>query len=599
VTQLRDYRRSIAVLIQTGVRATPGWMALSVVLQAVTGVSNGLLPFSFGLFTNAIVRHDHSELVLAVFLASGLWAIGWSSVALALSSSSIVAQRADLYLAGRIAELVNDAPGLEHFERPDYLQELDLLTQNRRLISSAPQQLLNILMQLIRTGVMVGIVATVNPWFLLLPIAGIAPFLADSFSARYRQRSDNALSEDARLANAFFERAATAGPAKELRLFGLGPELLQRHHDLTERIITRTSRAGFVAMGVGAAGWFVFAGGFVAATVSTVIRAVHGEASIGDVVMVVALVQGIQLNLGALTASAGQLLMSRRTALRYIWLENHTRQSLRPVGTGDIPVPSRISDGIDFDAVSFTYPGTDEPVLRDVSLRLPAGAAVAIVGENGAGKTTLVKLLSRMYAPTTGVIRVDGNDLADFDVVEWRERLTATFQDFARYELRAGSTVGVGDLPRHEDDAAVRDALERAGAVDVLDRLDAGLDTQLGRSFVTGRELSGGEWQKFALGRGRMRADPLLLVLDEPTSSLDAPTEHALFERYIAAARATAATAGTITILVSHRFSTVRIADLIVVVADGSITEFGTHAELMALGGTYAELFRLQSAAYA
>lgn len=237
-------------------------------------------------------------------------------------------------------------------------------------------------------------------------------------------------------------------------------------------------------------------------------------------------------------------------------------------------------------------------MLRDVSLHVPAGATVAIVGDNGAGKPTLVKLLCRFYDPTEGAIRVDGIDLTRIDPVKWRERLSAGFQDFSKFELIARETVGVGRLDAVGDEEAVADALERAAANDVISALPAGFDTQLGKSFVGGAELSGGQWQKLALGRAMMRPDPVLLVLDEPTAALDAQTEHALFERYAGAARRAGAAKGAITVLVSHRFSTVRMADLIVVIDGARVAETGTHDQLMASGGLYAELFELQARAY-
>ena len=251
-----------------------------------------------------------------------------------------------------------------------------------------------------------------------------------------------------------------------------------------------------------------------------------------------------------------------------------------------------------FDDVSFTYPGTDRPVLRDVAFTIPAGTVVAVVGENGAGKSTLVKLLTRMYEPTSGRILVDGADLAEIDVLRWRQRLSAAFQDFARLELVAQESVGAGDLPRLEDAPAVLAALERAGGTDVVDELPARLATQLGSRWDGGVDLSTGQWQKVALGRALMREDPLVTFFDEPTASLDAPTEHALFARYADAARSGSA-AGMITVLVSHRFSTVRAADLIVVVADGRVSEVGSHDELMEREGLYAELYTLQARSYA
>jgi ATP-binding cassette subfamily B protein len=238
-------------------------------------------------------------------------------------------------------------------------------------------------------------------------------------------------------------------------------------------------------------------------------------------------------------------------------------------------------------------------VLDDVSLSLPAGAVVAIVGENGAGKTTLVKLLAKMYEPTSGSIFVDDTPLARMRADEWRSRMAGAFQDFFRFEFRARHSVGLGDVPRVDDELAVMAAVDRAGTVDVIERLPSGLDTQLGATWPGGAELSFGQWQKLAVARGFMRDRPLLLILDEPTAALDAETEHALFERYSAAAHGAADNdSGRITILVSHRFSTVRMADLIVVLDGARVVEVGTHEQLMNKRGQYADLYGIQAAAY-
>jgi ATP-binding cassette subfamily B protein len=236
-------------------------------------------------------------------------------------------------------------------------------------------------------------------------------------------------------------------------------------------------------------------------------------------------------------------------------------------------------------------------VLDDVNLALPAGAVVAIVGENGAGKTTLVKLLAKMYEPTSGRILIDRTDLARIPAADWRARLAGAFQDFFRFEFRARHTVGVGDVPRLDDERAVVTAVSRAGAEDVVVRLTSGLETQLGATWPGGVEVSFGQWQKLALARGFMRDRPLVLVLDEPTAALDAETEHALFERYAAAVRGDGSD-GRITILVSHRFSTVRMAGLIVVLDGARVVEMGTHDALMAKRGQYAQLYGIQAAAY-
>jgi ATP-binding cassette subfamily B protein len=281
---------------------------------------------------------------------------------------------------------------------------------------------------------------------------------------------------------------------------------------------------------------------------------------------------------------------------RLAWLEDYAASV---AAAGDLPVPAMLRRGIRLDHVSFAYPGTTRVVLDDVSLTLPVGAVVAIVGENGAGKTTLVKLLAKMYEPTSGAIFVDDTPLERMPAGEWRARLAGAFQDFFRFEFRAGHTVGLGDVLRLDDEPAVVAAVDRAGASDVVAGLKSGLDTQLGPTWPNGAELSFGQWQKLALARGFMRDQPLLLVLDEPTAALDAETDHALFERYAAAARgANDSASGRITILVSHRFSTVRMADLIVVLDGARLVEVGTHDELMAKNGQYSELYKIQAAAY-
>jgi ATP-binding cassette subfamily B protein len=279
---------------------------------------------------------------------------------------------------------------------------------------------------------------------------------------------------------------------------------------------------------------------------------------------------------------------------RLAWLEDYVASL---TAHADLTVPAALKDGIRFDNVSFAYPGTERFVLKDVSLTLPAGSVVAIVGENGAGKTTLIKLLSKFYEPTSGTILIDGQPLGRMAPDLWRERLAGAFQDFFRFELRARYSIGLGDLPRMEETEPVAIAVDRAGARDVVMRLSRGLDTQLGPAWPDGVDVSFGQWQKIALARGFMRDSPLLLLLDEPTAALDAETEHALFERYSAAARSENPS-GRITILVSHRFSTVRMADLIVVLDGARVVEVGTHEQLLARPGTYSQLYGIQAAAY-
>jgi ATP-binding cassette subfamily B protein len=340
----------------------------------------------------------------------------------------------------------------------------------------------------------------------------------------------------------------------------------------------------------------VFSVGYVASVLLVVQGVIRHRGQPGDVVLAITLAAQVNTQVSIGLGLVYNLQGMAKIIGRYHWLKQLVAgdQRIQP----DRPTPSRATEGLVFDNVTFRYPGTDSVVLGGANLEFPVGSTVAIVGENGAGKTTLVKLLCRFYEPQEGRILLDGVDIRRFDIGEWRERIASGFQDFARFELIAQQTVGVGDLPNLDSAPAVEGALERAHAEDMIGRLDQGLSTQLGKSYAEGTELSGGQWQKLALGRAMMREQPLLLVLDEPTSALDAQAEHELFERYAENAKRVGAATGAITLFVSHRFSTVRMADLILVVADGKVKESGSHAELMRLGGLYAELYELQASAY-
>jgi ATP-binding cassette subfamily B protein len=396
------------------------------------------------------------------------------------------------------------------------------------------------------------------------------------------------------LARHLFTIATTAPPGKEVRVTGIGERLITDRRWAWECWYRPVATARWGSALWHALAWAIFGLAYVGAVVF-VSSGLRAPAS--AVLLVLAAGARLSAYIGATVGEIGFLRGfwmdgSRRLA----WLEDYAASL---AAAGDLPVPAVLHRGIRFDHVSFTYPGTSRLVLDDVSVTLPVGAVVAIVGENGAGKTTLVKLLAKMYEPSSGSILLDDTPLARVAACDWRERLAGAFQDFFRFEFRAGHTVGLGDVPRMDNEQAVVAAVDRAGAGDVVARLRFGLDTQLGPTWPSGVELSFGQWQKLALARGFMRDQPLLLVLDEPTAALDAETEHALFERYAAAARGSSESdRGRVTILVSHRFSTVRMADLIVVLDGARLVEVGTHDELMAKGGQYSELYRIQAAAY-
>jgi ATP-binding cassette subfamily B protein len=565
------------------------------VAGAVTSV---LYPLGFALVINASLRHQRYGVILGVGAVAVLFTLSWVLAMLAGTAGATLSDKTSVYLTARAAEQVNSVTGVDHLERPAYRTELELLQQNLRPLGNGARQMLVMVQILVRTVAIVVILALVFPPLAVLPLFAIAPLAGERVSVWLRQRADERLAPDRRLADELFELATSSGPANELRVFGVTGALRDRHRSLAQAVNTQTTRAAVVGGVCGAAGWIVFAAAFVAGIAAVVVQATHGHASVGSVVLAVTLIQRAQLQVGQVAASTGQLLTATRTARRLLWLEDYAATDHRQAQSGPRAAPpATLTTGITLVDVSFGYPPDGPTVLDAVRVHLPAGAAVALVGENGAGKTTLVKLLAGMYRPTAGEVLIDGIPLAEIDLDVWRKRIAATFQDFVRFELLAGETVGVGDLPRLEVDAALTQALDRADATAVADQLRNGLATPVGRSFSDGQELSGGQWQRLALARGMMRELPLLLILDEPTASLDAFTEAALFERYLAA-RKLARRSGAITVLVSHRFSTVRNADLIVVLDQGRIVESGDHAHLVEAGGIYAELYEMQARAY-
>jgi len=587
-----------------GWRAAPGWTVYTAALLMAGAVTSVLYPVGLALVIDASLRHQPGGVVLGVIGIVVLYTVTWALAMLAGTAGSVMSDRVTFYLTARIAEQINAVSGVDHLERPVYLTELDLLQQNLRLLGNGPRQILSVIQVLVRTAGIVVILAVIFPPLAVLPLSAIAPVAGERLSVWLRQRSDERLAPDRRLANELFELATSAGPAKELRVFGAAGPIRDRHRALARRVNSGTTRAAVLGGVLGAAGWLVFAGGFVAGIAAVVVRAAHGTATVGEVVLAVTLIQRAQLQVGQAAAAIGQLLTTTRTARRLRWLEDYAAadggrpQTVTAGSPASLPSPPAVlSRGITLRGVSFGYPPDGSTVLDGIDLHLPAGAAVALVGENGAGKTTLVKLLTGMYQPTAGEVLLDGIPLTDIDLGAWRRRTAATFQDFVRFELLAGEAVGVGDLARLDQVAAVHAALRRADATAVTDALPDGLDTRLGRSFTGGHELSGGQWQRLALARGMMRDLPLLLILDEPTASLDAITEAALFERYLAA-RKLASHSGAITLLVSHRFSTVRMADLIIVLDQGRIAATGNHASLVRAGGLYAELYEMQARAY-
>ncbi len=602
-------------LCRLGYRHEPGLLVAAFVLSLVAALPDALLALWLKLLGEGVLGHDRRLLLVAAIGLGISAAATWILRTVSTRVQRRFRDKVTIALESHVARLQASVATIAHQERPDYLDRLAVLRDQVFVLDHMYMSLFTTAGWILRLAVTVGLLVSIHPALALLALFALPTVLTSTWRPAVERAAEERGAPSRRLARHLFVTATSAPPGKEVRVTGIGPRLVAERREAWERWYGPVSEARWGSAVWHALAWAVFGGAYVGAVVFV---SSGPRASPGDVLLVLAAGSRLSAYIGATVGEIGFLRGiwmdgSRRLA----WLEDYAAAL---VASADLAAPAALADGIRLEHLSFAYPGTDRLVLEDVSLDLPAGAVVAVVGENGAGKTTLVKLLCKLYEPTSGRILVDGVPLARVPADQWRARLAGAFQDFFRFELRARHSVGVGDVPRLDDEPAVVTAVGRAGADDVIARLAAGLETQLGPTWPGGVEVSFGQWQKLALARGFMRDRPLLLVLDEPTAALDAETEHALFERFAAAARGRrsrraggSATAdggsatpdggsatpdGRITILVSHRFSTVRMADLIVVLDGARVLEVGSHSELLAKGGRYAELYGIQAAAY-
>jgi ATP-binding cassette subfamily B protein len=580
-------------LCKLGYQHEPRLMIAAFALSQLAALPDALLAWWLMLLGRGIVE-QRSGLVQAAAIGLAVSTTAtWFLRTVSTRVQRRFRDRVTIALESHIARLQASVATIAHQERPEYLDRLAMLRDQVFVLDHMYMSVFSTIGWMLRLGVTLALLASVHPALLLLAVFAVPTVLTSTWRPDVERSAQERGAPANRLSRHLFTIATTAAPGKEVRVTGIGERLVADRRAAWERWYKPVAAARWGSAWWHALAWAVLGFAYVGAVVfvSSTLRA-----PAGDVLLVLAAGARLSSYIGATVGEIGFLRGfwmdgSRRLA----WLEDYAASI---AASGDLPVPSVLRRGIRLDHVSFTYPGTSRTVLDDISVILPAGAVVAVVGENGAGKTTLVKLLAKMYEPTTGSILLDDTPLARVPADGWRARLAGAFQDFFRFEFRARQTVGLGDVPRLDDEPAVLAAVERAGAGDVVARLTSGLDTQLGPTWPGGAELSFGQWQKLALARGFMRDQPLLLILDEPTAALDAETEHALFERYAAALRSGSSETGRITLLVSHRFSTVRMADLIVVLDGARLVEVGSHDELMAGNGPYSELYGIQAAAY-
>jgi ATP-binding cassette subfamily B protein len=479
---------------------------------------------------------------------------------------------------------------LAHFENSEFY---DKLTRARREASSRPLSLVVRTFGLLQNAVSLISYATLlfhfSPWaVLVLILAGLPAFLAEAKFSGVAFRLFLWRSPETRMQLYLETLLAREDHVKEVKLFGLGPLFLERYRRIFHKLYQedrnltiRRDTWGFFLGLIGTATLY-------AAYAWIALSAIATRITLGQMTMYLMLFRQGQSAVSAiLSAISGMYEDNLYLSTLYDYLEEPVDARRGAIVRGPAP-----NDGIRFEHVGFSYPDADSPTLVDVNLHIKPGQSLALVGENGSGKTTLIKLLTRLYLPSSGRILLDGQDLRDWDEAALRDRIGVIFQDFTRYQLLLGENIGAGDVQHFEDEARWREAGEKGMATPIVDSLPAGYHTPLGKWFNEGRELSGGQWQKIALSRAFMRSRADILVLDEPTAAMDAAAEATIYEHF------RTLTQGRIAILISHRFSTVRMADQIVVLQDGRIIEQGSHEELMQRNGHYAHLFSLQAKGY-
>jgi ATP-binding cassette subfamily B protein len=559
------------------------------ILEQATGIGLALL---LGLLSEMASRHSTSAVAtlavgvaIFVMLTQGTFIAGYFTRLRLQEEIQNEVER-------QFIDLVGGTPTLEIHQRAGRSDRAAVVRGARGDIAAAFDRLLwlaGAALALIASAVLM---ASVVPVLAALPLFAVPAVLATQAADRKRGQAVQRATARTRLAGHLYTLATSAATGRETRLFGLAGELGLRHREEWDAGGRDIARTDYLARVPVALGWLFFVLAYATALVLMVRAGLDGDASLGLIVAGVAVSSQITGQVQTLLTLTFWTLESLRATGAFLdVLADGATERAAVVPSAAAPVPARLDAGIQLHGLGFRYWNRDRPALDDINLELPAGAVVALVGENGAGKSTLVQLLCGLYQPTAGRIVVDGTDLARFSPQDWRARITAAFQDPIHIEMSLQDTIGLGWLEHRDDSERIRAALRTAGGDQLLASLPEGLATRLGRKSWDGKGLSGGQWQTVANARAAMRPAPLLRILDEPSASLDARAEEWLLRQYADLSRLE----GGVTVLVTHRLTTARAADLVVVLDGGRVVEVGTHDALSQADGLYAELFRLQA----